>query len=702
MRLPVLLAVGCGVAMFWAGYTDFYFPQNDVFSYYQIFHYTYSSALLNHQIPLWEPYASYGIPSAFELAFTFGPTRAAAAALAGYLFRITNIKALYFGAVGADFALIGLAAAWLARDLTGRVGPHVSFAAVAMPASHYMETLPTGGYGFTLTMLFVLLFLLRFMQTRRGVYLAATWLTLVANIYGNPQYMVIPETYLALLFALMAGLRYRSQLAAEWRSVIRTLFTIPSIVIGALTAGLLLGLLLIDHEILPTVEFTARLRDPHTLLPSLHNFLYYLYIPWGFRVIDLLTGRAVSTFDVWLYFGASGFAVLLFTFAHGWSIRFVPELLVLALITTVFSLPGLPLAAWTYEWLPGMKLYRPVAYALAWAKPFAIMAIACVLASPRIVDGPARLLRMATAVLLCAIIIQSHDIVPRIIVATFYWDSFDYGWIAIGGVLVLVLTILACRGESWMRWAPMLLALVLAGELLAHRIAFEINFYQALAKIRQRSAPRGSVVIGPWYHRPRQLVYQPARVPNPPIDAPFSPVGSLYHGLWSFLSIDPCMPGTRSDSYVRWISEALEQRGATLKDLAQGQLSGLGGDFDIAYGCGHPKLSVTAGTAQMTRFTANEVAIAVTTSAGGTLTYRDAWTPAWQATVDSVPVPLGRNRDGFKTLQVPPGEHRVDLVLRPPVGERAMLMLAVLLGLSVAGQMLLAFAGRRELPEQPV
>ena len=701
MRLPVLLAVGCGVAMFWAGYTDFYFPQNDVFSYYQIFHYTYSSALLNHQIPLWEPYASYGIPSAFELAFTFGPTRAAAA-LFGYLFGITNIKALYFGAVGADFALIGLAAAWLARDLTGRVGPHVSFAAVAMPASHYMETLPTGGYGFTLTMLFVLLFLLRFMQTRRGVYLAATWLTLVANIYGNPQYMVIPETYLALLFALMAGLRYRSQLAAEWRSVIRTLFTIPSIVIGALTAGLLLGLLLIDHEILPTVEFTARLRDPHTLLPSLHNFLYYLYVPWGFRVIDLLTGRAVSTFDVWLYFGASGFAVLLFTFAHGWSIRFVPELLVLALITTVFSLPGLPLAAWTYEWLPGMKLYRPVAYALAWAKPFAIMAIACVLASPRIVDGPARLLRMATAVLLCAIIIQSHDIVPRIIVATFYWDSFDYGWIAIGGVLVLVLTILACRGESWMRWAPMLLALVLAGELLAHRIAFEINFYQALAKIRQRSAPRGSVVIGPWYHRPRQLVYQPARVPNPPIDAPFSPVGSLYHGLWSFLSIDPCMPGTRSDSYVRWISEALEQRGATLKDLAQGQLSGLGGDFDIAYGCGHPKLSVTAGTAQMTRFTANEVAIAVTTSAGGTLTYRDAWTPAWQATVDSVPVPLGRNRDGFKTLQVQSGEHRVDLVLRPPVGERAMLILAVLLGLSVAGQMLLAFAGRRELPEQPV
>src|SRR6266851_6451435 len=141
MRLPVLLALGCGVAIGWAGYTDKYFPQHDVFSFYQLFHYTYSSALINGQIPLWEPYASYGIPSAFELAFTFGPTKAATA-LFGYLFGITNIKALYFGAVGIDFALLGLVSAWLARDLTGRVGPHVSFAAVAMPASHYMETLP--------------------------------------------------------------------------------------------------------------------------------------------------------------------------------------------------------------------------------------------------------------------------------------------------------------------------------------------------------------------------------------------------------------------------------------------------------------------------------------------------------------------------------------------------------------------------------
>ncbi len=310
MRLPVLLAVVCGVAMAWAGYTDLYFPQNDdVFSYYQLFHYTYSSVLLNGQIPLWEPYASYGIPSAFELAFTFGPTRAAAALL-GFLFRVTDIKALYFGAVGVDFALIGLAAAWLARDLTGKVGPHVSLAAVLMPLSHPMGTAPNWSYGFALTMLFVLLFLLRFLQTRRGVYLTATGLTLVANIYGNPQYLVIPETYLAVLFLLMAGLRFRDQLRAEWRSIIRSLFTVPSLAIAALTAMLLLGLVLIDREILQTVTFTPLDRDPHTLKTSLRVFLYYVNLTSFRRLPDLFTGRPITTPDISLYFGATSLSVL--------------------------------------------------------------------------------------------------------------------------------------------------------------------------------------------------------------------------------------------------------------------------------------------------------------------------------------------------------------------------------------------------------
>jgi len=173
-----------------------------------------------------------------------------------------------------------------------------------------MGTAPNWSYGFALTMLFVLLFLLRFLQTRRGVHLTATGLTLVANIYGNPQYLVIPETYLAVLFLLMAGLRFRDQLRAEWRSIIRSLFTVPSLAIAALTAMLLLGLVLIDREILQTVTFTPLDRDPHTLKTSLRVFLYYVNLTSFRRLPDLFTGRPITTPDISLYFGATSLSVL--------------------------------------------------------------------------------------------------------------------------------------------------------------------------------------------------------------------------------------------------------------------------------------------------------------------------------------------------------------------------------------------------------
>jgi hypothetical protein len=123
----------------------------------------------------------------------------------------------------------------------------------------------------------------------------------------------------------------------------------------------------------------------------------------------------------------------------------------------------------------------------------------------------------------------------------------------------------------------------------------------------------------------------------------------------------------------------------------------LGEDFNMAFGCEQPKLTIDdpRGTARMARFTANEASIAVTSPAGGRLTYRDAWTPAWQAAVDGLPVPLERNRDGFKTLVVPPGQHRVDLAFRPLVGERPLAGIALILTLSLLAQIWLACAGPR-------
>ena len=120
---------------------------------------------------------------------------------------------------------------------------------------------------------------------------------------------------------------------------------------------------------------------------------------------------------------------------------------------------------------------------------------------------------------------------------------------------------------------------------------------------------------------------------------------------------------------------------------------GLGDDFDVAHGCDQPKLTIDdpAGTTKMKGFTANQASIIVKTPAGGTLTYRDAWTPGWEATADGMPAHLGRNRYGYKILAVPPGNHQVGLVFRPFVGERILLAFAILLTTSVIAQVWLMF-----------
>ncbi|HYB55127.1 MAG TPA: hypothetical protein VEK12_03080 [Alphaproteobacteria bacterium] len=715
MRLPLLLALASGAAIGWAGYADAYFPQHDVFSYYQLYHVAYSSVLLDHQIPLWEPYAGYGIPSAFEFLFSFGPSNAATA-LIGALFRITDIKLLFFGAIGIDFALIGVVSAYLARDLTGKDGPHVGFAAVAMPFTHYMETTNNYGYLCALTVLLVILFLLRFLQRRRSIYLIAAGLALVSSPYGNPQYLVVPKFYIGALFLLMAGLRYRDALVAEWRGVLRSLFTLPALLLAALTVALAAGVLAIDHEMLKYVEFTPRLRDPVTLLPALDDYLHDLQAPVGARLYDLFIARPFGVPNIWTYFGTANLAILLFACVIGWPVRFVPELLALILLIVVFALSEqFPLAEWAYYWLPGMNLFRPAGATIVFAKPLAILAVATVLASPRLVEAGARfaLLLLSLAVLICSIFLQTIALPP-----IYNWDSAGYGWVAIGATLVLSAALILCRERYWQRFAPLVLAVIAAGETVVYRADFEATFYAALDPARTSIAFADLPFVESWYQRPRQLVYQPTRVSDgryPYLRARFVLSGSIYHGLWDFIGIDPCIPNARSDSYARGVAESLRRRGASDLELTEGQLFGLGpgqmrryfgpaatprlhslgDDFDAAFGCHQPKLTISdqSGTARMVRFTANEATIAVTAPHGGILTYRDAWTPQWQAAVDGAPAALEPNADGFKTVSLAPGEHRVDLVFRPLVGERLLFALAVLLALALVALAVLVFEG---------
>ena len=176
---PLAIAVTAGVGIFAFGASRAYFPQNDVYSYYQLYHYLYSSLVFDGEIPLWQPYASYGIPSAFELAFTVGPTKALSV-LVGLATGWRDVKDLFFLGVGLDFVILSLTAAWIVAEIVpaSRVAP--IYAAVAMPALHFAEWQPNFGYGFAEVMLLVVLFVIRFFRTFDGAYLSWAVLTLIA------------------------------------------------------------------------------------------------------------------------------------------------------------------------------------------------------------------------------------------------------------------------------------------------------------------------------------------------------------------------------------------------------------------------------------------------------------------------------------------------------------------------------------------
>ena len=307
------------------------------------------------------------------------------------------------------------------------------------------------------------------------------------------------------------------------------------------------------------------------------------------------------------------------------------------------------------------------------------------------------MLRWAAFVAFTACVIQTLRLAPP-----FYWDSFNYGWIAIAGSVALASMLVFLPGRYWQRWGPSVLVLVLAGEVVAHRVLFEMTVSAALAEVRPKTMEAGAIAIEPWYKWPRHLVYQPVRVPRPSLSAPYEPVGDLYHYIWTFLGIDPCVPYTRSDTYARWVEEALERRGATASALNYGRLEKSRGRFRRRLRlrpaqAHHQRPHRRCADAPLQRQRAlhcREHACRRQLDLSRCLAAGLAGDARRHAD------PVGRNEDGFKTLEVPPGEHRVELAFRPLVGEGALTALAVLLSLSLVAQLWLALRAGNDWPER--
>ncbi len=68
---------------------------------------------------------------------------------------------------------------------------------------------------------------------------------------------------------------------------------------------------------------------------------------------------------------------------------------------------------------------------------------------------------------------------------------------------------------------------------------------------------------------------------------------------------------------------------------------------------------MSGGSWKVENFSSNSIEISTKTSASAWLMYMDAYHPSWSATIDGQPAPIARANLAFKSVMVPPGEHRV-------------------------------------------
>jgi hypothetical protein len=99
-------------------------------------------------------------------------------------------------------------------------------------------------------------------------------------------------------------------------------------------------------------------------------------------------------------------------------------------------------------------------------------------------------------------------------------------------------------------------------------------------------------------------------------------------------------------------------------------------------------------TATVERYESDRVVVHATSSGGGHLVMTDTLFPGWRAWVDGREVPIDRANYLFRSIALPPGEHRVELRFQP----RSFYIGATASVLAIAAMMVLAVVGARRTP----
>lgn len=710
----------------------------DSYNAYEEFSIIYTGVSFHNQLPLWLPYASYGMPENASMGYL---------SIVSFLFiflgKIFSIKdgLLLFSIslVGEQIISIGGMYLLSSRLFKKRLVHFVVCLATLVTFEVYRQL----QFNFRLVYLLplALFWIVLFFQRQRPEYLWIAGITFLFSVPGSAIYPLIIEFYaLAIFFAIL--LLYNVGkifilLKFSWRNLVSFLCML-------LLAGLFLVYL---KNVNQGIDFFRSGRSSDLSVPLLSYLTTWKYWTPLELMLSFVTGvvskRISNIYEYVFYFGLLPFLGVVIACLYRRKPAFSATLGAGAFLY-LFSLRGFFSAAVYY--LPLVDLTRYIA--ILGTIPFRTFLI---LAAGFGLDLDLTLAQLKKTGVVFISLIFIFEIVALLAPHDGYYDilsqanlysrDFKILLIRLGGYLGLlgVFWILQQPKQprlpfalSWNRLFQIGVVLVIILDLALFRYNFEYKLNK-----EQVGMPRMTPAEG----RITPLEYQDQRLKAPADGSTQELIQTITqlqavtaYGMESFTHFDRCYP------YYASIGSGFELISTSLAPLVENQIT-LNQDmsapqsYDQIYACGYPKLRVVSNVLvpqstqeaiqavkeaqdlsnllvlskeysqvetsldhakpeaeiRVTGFTENEIRISANlkTGDGGWLIYSDAYHPNWRATVNGKTVKIERAYLGFKAIHLDAGENNIKMMYGSPWFSFAYTALVIACALAA----LVAFAG---------
>ena len=698
-----------------------YYPVHDTLSVFQIFSYYYSELSLNHEIPWWLPYTSYGMPIDSHVLFSFGPFQYLALAV-GYIAGINNTLHLFSTSLAFDSLLLGLGSLLFCQHiLKERFSSLVCVASILLLVFYDRQVY--WNFKILIPLPLALYLVQRGIERLNPAYLLWAGAILLSWSFGSVTYTLVAQVYIVAAYGIAFWIAstllrqsWSEALLAQWL-LFKQRVVSRNVLVHSLAPSLVIVVCLAMMYAIRTVmsqhmAYNALGRGANMGV-DLKTYLTYGGGGETDKILELFNGIPTSNaHDYLVYIGLVNFGFVLLGLM---SIKKIPSQMAL-LVTTglviAFTILATGVAELAYS-LPGMSLIRHIAYFITVGKLFLI--ILAGFGAREIVTGNSKSIHiyLIAAGAICL-----------------WWTPMNKENLYNFHALVTASFLVVFVSLAWFFKAPR--RLLLWGCILislTDMVSYRLVVFK-MADLFLVAFPDEFKTVQATPYRPERLEEKDADVLKryrlKPMD--------IYGGGDSYLREDFCK-GSRQDLVAPGVKQLFHLRVWRDRIMTDPRDAlDAKGDQTLrrALGCGVPKLRMVGSvsyardeaTAEqlvccradiderpviigpesvemaahlpsvtnkdaiaVKEFSPNKLRILVYNSEAAPqwLIYADAFDERWTATVDGVSRPLYKANVAFKALKVEPGLHEIVLYLPRPLMNVLFSVFALIMSSIAAG-----------------